>query len=88
MTVSTKFLVNVVDISNLGLTVGHTNGTQALITKIGDLKLNDNITLYDVLVVSKYTTLWHQRPGHLAGQVLDVLKTALNLDSQSASDHL
>ncbi|GJR07099.1 hypothetical protein Tco_1409647 [Tanacetum coccineum] len=30
MTVSAKFLVNVVDISNLGLTVGHPNGTQCL----------------------------------------------------------
>ncbi|GJV11534.1 ribonuclease H-like domain-containing protein [Tanacetum coccineum] len=157
MTVSAKFLVNVVGISNLGLTVGHPNGTQALITKIGDLKLNDNITLYDVLVVPEYTvslisvhklsrdnklfvgfddnhcyiqdlkanknvgigrqfnglylfdvdssckkfvsnncisscfvskTLWHQRLGHPADQVLDILKTTLNLDSQSAFDHL
>nr|GEX35069.1 hypothetical protein [Tanacetum cinerariifolium] len=47
--------VNVVDISNLGLTVGHPNGTQALITKIGDLKINNTITLYDVLVVFEYT---------------------------------
>ncbi|GJV17884.1 hypothetical protein Tco_1363207 [Tanacetum coccineum] len=35
MAVSAKFLINVVDISNLCLTVGHLNGTQALITKIG-----------------------------------------------------
>ncbi|GKE48789.1 hypothetical protein Tco_1480047, partial [Tanacetum coccineum] len=55
MTVSAKYLVNVVDISNFGLTVGHPNGTQALITKIRDLKINNNITLYDVLVVPKYT---------------------------------
>ena len=34
MIVSAKFLINVVDISNLGLTVGHPNGTQALITKL------------------------------------------------------
>nr|GEU72821.1 ribonuclease H-like domain-containing protein [Tanacetum cinerariifolium] len=142
--------------NNLGLIVGHLNGTQALITKIGDLKLNDNITLYDVLVVPEYNvsllsvhklsrdnkfvgfddnhcyiqdfkanknvrigrqfngpylfdvdssckkfvsnnsisscfvskTLWHQRLGHPADQVLDVLKTTLNLDSQSSSDHL
>ncbi|GJY63733.1 ribonuclease H-like domain-containing protein [Tanacetum coccineum] len=93
-------LVNVVDISNL--TVGHPNGTQALITKIRDLKINNDITLYDVLVVLEYTivsnncisscyvpkTLWHQRLGHLADQVLDVLKSTLNLDSQSVSDHL
>ncbi|GJW10520.1 ribonuclease H-like domain-containing protein [Tanacetum coccineum] len=118
---SPVFLSNV---SNLGLTVGHPNGTQALITKIGDLKINNEVTLYDVLVdlkenrtvgigkqynglylfdvdnacnivsnsciascfVSK--TLWHQRLGHLADQVLDVLKTTLNLDSYPTSDHL
>ncbi|GJZ37116.1 ribonuclease H-like domain-containing protein [Tanacetum coccineum] len=156
MTVSANFLINVVDISNLGLTVGHPNGTQALITKIGDFKINKDITLYDVLVVPEYTvsllsvhkllrdrkffvgfdesncyirdlkanrtmgigrqfnglylfdvdnackivsnncigtcfvskTLWHQRLGHPADQVLDALKTTLNLDSHSTSDHL
>ncbi|GJU06396.1 ribonuclease H-like domain-containing protein [Tanacetum coccineum] len=126
MTVSATFLVNVIDISNLGLTVVHPNGTQALITKIGDLKINNDITLYDVLVVPEYTanmtvgigrqfnglylfdvdnackiisnnsivtcfvskTLWHQRLGHPADQVLDVLKTTLNLNSHSTSDHL
>ncbi|GJW88337.1 hypothetical protein Tco_0163677 [Tanacetum coccineum] len=70
-----KILVNVVDISNLGLIVGYHNGTQALITKIGYLKINNDITLYDVLVVSEYST------GHHANQVLDALKPALNLDS-------
>ncbi|GKF55894.1 hypothetical protein Tco_0166234, partial [Tanacetum coccineum] len=54
MAASAKFLTNVVDISNLGLTVGHPNGTQALITKIGDLKINNEVTLYDVLVVPEY----------------------------------
>ncbi|GJX16570.1 putative RNA-directed DNA polymerase [Tanacetum coccineum] len=86
-----------------GLTVGHPNGTQALITKIGDLKINNDITLYDVLVVPEYTvsllsvhklardsklSLWHQRLGHPADQVLNVLNKSLNLDSQSVSDHL
>ncbi|GJV62489.1 putative RNA-directed DNA polymerase [Tanacetum coccineum] len=156
MTASANFLTNVVDVSNLGLTVGHPNGTQALITKIGDLKINNEVTLYDVLVVPEYTvsllyvhklsrdsklfvtfdenncyiqdlkanrnvgigkqfngmylfdvnnackivsnnciatcfvskTLWHQRLGHPADQVIDVLKTTLNLDSHSKSDHL
>ncbi|GJX54374.1 ribonuclease H-like domain-containing protein, partial [Tanacetum coccineum] len=150
------FKVNVMDISNLGLTVGHTNGTQALITKIDDLKINNDITLYDVLVVLECTvsllsvlkiardsnlfvvfdetkcyiqdlkanntvrsgnqcnglyffdvynackivsnnciascyvskSLWHQRLGHPVDQVMDVLKHALNFDSQSGSDHL
>ncbi|GKB12493.1 ribonuclease H-like domain-containing protein, partial [Tanacetum coccineum] len=156
MTASANFLTNVVDVSNLGLTVGHPNGTQALITKIGDLKINNEVTLYDVLVVPEYTvsllsvhklsidnklfvtfdesncyiqelkanknvgigkqlnglylfdvnnackivsnnciancftskTLLHQRLGHPADQVLDVLKTTLKLDSHSKSDHL
>ncbi|GKC31215.1 putative RNA-directed DNA polymerase, partial [Tanacetum coccineum] len=156
MAASAKFLTNVVDVSNLGLTVGHPNGTQALITKIGDLKINNEVTLYDVLVVHEYTvsllsvhklsrdnklfvtfdekncyiqdlkenrnvrigkqlnglylfdvnnacmivssnciancfiskTLWHQRLGHPADQVLDVLKATLNLDSHYKSDHL
>ncbi|GJS78106.1 NB-ARC domains-containing protein [Tanacetum coccineum] len=156
MTVSAKILVNVVDIYNLGLTVGYPNETQALITKIGDLKINNNITLYDVLVVPEYTIsllsvhklsrdnklfvgfnenncyirdlkanktvgigrqfnglylfdvdnackivsnysnsscfiskiLWHQRLGHPVDLVLDALKSSLNLDSHSTSDHL
>nr|GFB33064.1 ribonuclease H-like domain-containing protein [Tanacetum cinerariifolium] len=155
-TVSKKNLVNVADISNLGLTVGHPNCTQALITKIRDLKINKNTTLYDVVVVPEYTisllfvhklsrdnklfvgfnisncyiqnlkankivgigrqfnglykfkvdnackidsnsctstcfvskTLWHQRLGYPANQVLDALKTSLNLDSHFTSDHL
>ncbi|GKE13279.1 ribonuclease H-like domain-containing protein, partial [Tanacetum coccineum] len=48
MAASAKNLTNVVDVSNLGLTVGHPNGTQALITKIRDLKINNEVTLYDV----------------------------------------
>ncbi|GJV99825.1 ribonuclease H-like domain-containing protein [Tanacetum coccineum] len=38
--------------SNMG---GHPNGTQALITKLRYLKVNNDITLYDVLVVPEYT---------------------------------
>ncbi|GKE29912.1 hypothetical protein Tco_1445296, partial [Tanacetum coccineum] len=55
MTVSAKFLINVVDVSNIGLTVGHPNGTKAKIVKIGDLKLNDYVTLFNVLVIPEYT---------------------------------
>ncbi|GJX03398.1 retrovirus-related pol polyprotein from transposon TNT 1-94 [Tanacetum coccineum] len=35
--------------------VGHLNGTQALITKIGDLKINNDTIMYDVLVVLECT---------------------------------
>ncbi|GKD39037.1 hypothetical protein Tco_1259244, partial [Tanacetum coccineum] len=41
--------------SNNASSIGHPNATQALITKIIDLKLNIDITLYDVLVVPEYT---------------------------------
>ncbi|GKA56332.1 ribonuclease H-like domain-containing protein [Tanacetum coccineum] len=68
---------------------GHPNGTQALITKIGDLKINNDITLYDVLVVPKYiVNLLFVHKIARDNQVLDVLKSTLNLDSQSVSDHL
>nr|GEY63903.1 hypothetical protein [Tanacetum cinerariifolium] len=33
-------------------------------------------------------TLWHQRLGHPTDQVLNALKTTINLDSHSTSDHL
>ncbi|GJY45406.1 putative RNA-directed DNA polymerase [Tanacetum coccineum] len=46
MSASAKFLINVVDVSNLDLIVGHPNGTKATIVKIRDLKLNDYVTLF------------------------------------------
>nr|GFA46103.1 ribonuclease H-like domain-containing protein [Tanacetum cinerariifolium] len=46
---------NGVSYANANMVVGHPNGTQALITKIGDLKINNDITLYDALAVPKYT---------------------------------
>ncbi|GJZ28177.1 ribonuclease H-like domain-containing protein [Tanacetum coccineum] len=36
------------------MAVGHPNGTQAFISKIGNLKLSNGLTLYDVLVIPKY----------------------------------
>ncbi|GJR85391.1 hypothetical protein Tco_0209402 [Tanacetum coccineum] len=54
MTASAKSLINVVDVSNLGLTIGHPNGTKVKIVKIGDLKLNDYVTLFNVLVIPEY----------------------------------
>ncbi|GJV91456.1 ribonuclease H-like domain-containing protein, partial [Tanacetum coccineum] len=41
----------------LKLTVGHHNGTLAKITHVGNLKLNNNVILFDVLVVPDYTDL-------------------------------
>ncbi|XP_071695532.1 uncharacterized protein [Rutidosis leptorrhynchoides] len=50
-------LFNLVNVSNLKLTAGHPNGTQALIKSIENLKINDHITLFDVLVVPEYCDL-------------------------------
>ncbi|XP_071714161.1 uncharacterized protein [Rutidosis leptorrhynchoides] len=54
MTVSEKGMSDIVDISKLKLTVGHPNGTQAKVVKIGNLKISNNVILYDVLVVPEY----------------------------------
>ncbi|GJS06910.1 hypothetical protein Tco_0363706 [Tanacetum coccineum] len=35
-------------------TVSHPNGTEALITKVGNMKQTEHLTLYDVLVVPEY----------------------------------
>ncbi|GKB45076.1 putative RNA-directed DNA polymerase [Tanacetum coccineum] len=54
MTYSDKGLDNVVDISHLKIKVGHPNGTEAFISKIGNLKLSNGLTLYDVMVILEY----------------------------------
>ncbi|GJZ23859.1 putative RNA-directed DNA polymerase [Tanacetum coccineum] len=54
LTYTDKDLINVIDISYLGITVSHPNGTEACITKVGNMVLNKTFTLYDVLVVPKY----------------------------------
>ncbi|GKA60480.1 hypothetical protein Tco_0759887, partial [Tanacetum coccineum] len=46
MTYTAKGLDNVVDISHLKIKVGHPNGTEAYISKIGNLKLSNGLTLY------------------------------------------
>nr|GEU73398.1 putative reverse transcriptase, RNA-dependent DNA polymerase, Gag-polypeptide of LTR copia-type [Tanacetum cinerariifolium] len=54
LTYTDKHLVNVIDISKLGITVSHPNRTEAVITKVGNMILNKSLTLYDVLVVPEY----------------------------------
>ncbi|GJT30079.1 putative RNA-directed DNA polymerase [Tanacetum coccineum] len=54
LTTSTIGMTNVVDISNLNITVDHPNGTVATISHIGDLRLFNNVILHDVLVVPGY----------------------------------
>ncbi|GKA11891.1 ribonuclease H-like domain-containing protein, partial [Tanacetum coccineum] len=43
-------MVNVVDISDLKINVGHPNGTLAVINHVGNLKLANKVMLYEVLV--------------------------------------
>ncbi|GJW37080.1 ribonuclease H-like domain-containing protein [Tanacetum coccineum] len=45
---------NVVDISNLKITVGHPNSTLDVISHVRNLKLANNVIMYVVLVVSGY----------------------------------
>ncbi|GJX79206.1 ribonuclease H-like domain-containing protein [Tanacetum coccineum] len=45
---------NVVDVSKLNMTVGHPNGTKALVTHVGSLKLTKKIVIHDVLAVPGY----------------------------------
>ncbi|GKC90676.1 ribonuclease H-like domain-containing protein [Tanacetum coccineum] len=70
VSVSAKNLVNVVDISNLGHTVGHPNGLKANKT-VGIGRQFNGLYMFDV-----------------DNAFLDALKTSLNLDSHSTSDHL
>ncbi|GKB11390.1 ribonuclease H-like domain-containing protein, partial [Tanacetum coccineum] len=154
LSVSTVGMYNVVDVTSLKIIVGHSNGTLATISHIGNLKLSKNVVLYDVLVVPRYCVsllfvnklikdskvfvgfnedkcyiqdlkkeitlgtsskfgglylfdmdnnksigninmvmsfnvskdLWHSRLGHPADQVLNVLKSDLNLSKNTKFD--
>ncbi|GJR81518.1 ribonuclease H-like domain-containing protein [Tanacetum coccineum] len=55
LTYTDEKLVNTIDISYLGTKVSHPNGTEALITNVGNLNLTNFLTLYDVLVVPEYS---------------------------------
>nr|GEU49449.1 ribonuclease H-like domain-containing protein [Tanacetum cinerariifolium] len=54
LTVSTVGMTNVVDISNLKITVGHPNGTLATVSHVGNLHVTKNVMLFDVLVIPGY----------------------------------
>ncbi|GKB01641.1 hypothetical protein Tco_0829685 [Tanacetum coccineum] len=54
MTYTDKELDNVLDISHFKIKVGHPNGTEAYISKIGNLRLSNGLTLYDVMVIPEY----------------------------------
>ncbi|GKA67191.1 ribonuclease H-like domain-containing protein [Tanacetum coccineum] len=49
-------LINVKPVANvLQLSVGHLNGTMAIITAIGSLRLTKHVVLFDVLMIPEYT---------------------------------
>ncbi|GJX77357.1 ribonuclease H-like domain-containing protein [Tanacetum coccineum] len=50
-------MFDVIDITSLKITVGHPNGTLATISQVGNLKLSNNVVLYDVLVDPGYYDL-------------------------------
>ncbi|GJT77890.1 putative ribonuclease H-like domain-containing protein, partial [Tanacetum coccineum] len=54
ITYTDKNLVNVIDVSYLKIKVTHPNGTEAFITRIGNMPLTEYLILYDVLVVPEY----------------------------------
>ncbi|GJY10773.1 hypothetical protein Tco_0378958 [Tanacetum coccineum] len=60
LTVSTVRMFNFMDITSLKIDVGHPNGTLATISHTGNLRLANNVILYDVLVVPGYYDLTKQ----------------------------
>ncbi|GJY04655.1 putative RNA-directed DNA polymerase, partial [Tanacetum coccineum] len=51
---SEKELDNIYDISHLNIKVAHPNGTNAIISKIRNLRLPNGLVLFDVLVIPEY----------------------------------
>ncbi|GJT06568.1 putative RNA-directed DNA polymerase, partial [Tanacetum coccineum] len=54
MTYTVLNMFNLVEVSDLNMTVGHPNGTKAMVTHMGSLRLTDQIVIHDVLVVPGY----------------------------------
>nr|GEX26243.1 ribonuclease H-like domain-containing protein [Tanacetum cinerariifolium] len=50
----TYTVFNMFNVSKLNKTVGHPNGTKAIVTHVGSLRLTDQIVIHDVLVVPGY----------------------------------
>ncbi|GKA34029.1 ribonuclease H-like domain-containing protein [Tanacetum coccineum] len=71
MTITTKNMFGVTDISHLNLTVGHPNGTMAKIKYVGNLQLSKDV----VLVVPEL--------GYPADQVIGVLQKELQMSKDS-----
>ncbi|GKA38574.1 ribonuclease H-like domain-containing protein, partial [Tanacetum coccineum] len=99
LTYTDKELDNFLDIFHLKIKLGRPNGAEAYISKIGNLKLSNGLTLYDVMVLPEYcVTLisvhklikenkhdWHYRLGHPADPVLKRVANDLNKDKSDSS---
>ncbi|GJS79309.1 ribonuclease H-like domain-containing protein [Tanacetum coccineum] len=96
LAVSTVGIFNVVNITSLKITVGHPNGTLATISHVENLKMSNNVILYDVLVVPGYCDLKRESVmgtnnefggpyllGHPADQVLSALHNDLKISKSS-----
>nr|GEZ29683.1 ribonuclease H-like domain-containing protein [Tanacetum cinerariifolium] len=61
MTNSTKDMVDLIDVSNLNLVVGHPHKILSKIIYVGNFRLNNDEILFNVLVVHEYTDLRNGR---------------------------
>ncbi|GKF20706.1 hypothetical protein Tco_0069344, partial [Tanacetum coccineum] len=57
MTYTVLNMFNVVEVSKLNMTVGHPNGTKAVVTHVGSLRLMDQIVIHDVLIMPGYDVI-------------------------------
>ncbi|GJW47082.1 ribonuclease H-like domain-containing protein [Tanacetum coccineum] len=81
-------MFNVVDVSKLNMTVGHPNGTKALVTHVGSLKLIEKIVIQDVLVVPGYqVSLLSVHTLRITSLELFLIQTVISFkDSESEGD--
>ncbi|XP_076894922.1 uncharacterized protein LOC143547361 [Bidens hawaiensis] len=54
MVMSDKNVLNQIDVTEFDIKIKHPNGSSALVTKIGNVKLSNNVILNDVFVVPEY----------------------------------
>nr|GEX05538.1 ribonuclease H-like domain-containing protein [Tanacetum cinerariifolium] len=95
MTYTYKELDNVIDISHLKIKVGHPDETDAYISKIGNLRLSNGLTLYGLMVIPEYYVTLDLNLKNILGigeqceglyyysdkdYVLNVFKDSLNFD--------
>ncbi|GJZ62009.1 ribonuclease H-like domain-containing protein [Tanacetum coccineum] len=82
LTYTDKYLVNVINISNLGIKVSHPNGTEAVITSVGNMDLRE----MKILGTSNQIDGLYYFNDENQDQVLKVLKHDLAFDN-SDLDH-